>query len=222
MKDQPKKQKEASTREIVDILDIRDSVVILKNGSLRSVIEVGSMNFSLKSTDEQKAIIVGFQDFLNSLDFTLQIVVSSRGLNITNYLKSVEAAVSGVENDLLKIQGTEYARFVGGLAQLANVVAKHFYMVVPFYIAESTLDDTGAGLMDKLRGLVKPAAITKNISDETLDKYRGQLQQRVDVVAAGVSRLGLTTRMLGYDELLNMYYQYYNPSEAYAQQEQTQ
>ena len=123
-----------NTKKFVEIQDIRENIIVLKNGSLRVVIEVSSINFDLKSSDEQVAIIQGFKNFLNSLDFPLQIVVHSRKLNINDYLSRTSQTVEGINNELLRIQGVEYVKFVRGVVELANVMSKKFYVVVPFYV----------------------------------------------------------------------------------------
>src|SRR3989344_6803631 len=122
-----------STINLVEISDIRDGVAILKDGSLRAVVDVGAINFELRSEDEQTAIIQNFQNFLNSLDFPLQIVITSRHLDIENYLKLVESSRASLTNELLKIQAAEYGNFVKEISSLANIMDKQFYVVVPFY-----------------------------------------------------------------------------------------
>ena len=105
-----------STEQFVEIADIRDNVVILKNGSLRAVVEVAAINFELRSEEEQIAILQNFQKFLNSVDFPLEIVSTSRRLNIDDYLKVVTESIDTIENELLKIQGVEYAKFIKELS----------------------------------------------------------------------------------------------------------
>src|SRR3989344_2675274 len=108
-----------STENLVPISDIREGVVILKNGSIRLVLEISAINFELRSADEQTAILQGFQRFLNSVDFPIQIVVSSRELNISNYIKTVDQIAETTENELLRIQTTEYSRFIKELSSLS-------------------------------------------------------------------------------------------------------
>lgn len=133
MANQKPQSKSATTRNFVEIAEIKDSVVVLKDGSLRSVVEVGSMNFELKSPDEQTAIITAFQDFLNSIDFSLQIVINSRRLDIKPYLNYLETLSQSIEHELLKIQAIEYSRFVKGLTELANIMSKKVLHRSPFY-----------------------------------------------------------------------------------------
>jgi type IV secretory pathway VirB4 component len=199
-----------STKDFVQIADIRDTVVILKDGSLRSIIEVGSMNFELKSTDEQIAIIQHFQNFLNSIDFPVQILVSSRKLDISPYLRSLEETTKNLENELLKIQAAEYTRFVKGLTELANVMAKKFYVVIPFHVIEAAAPTKG-GFFGAFKSVVAPSKFVKTLSDEELENYKIQLNQRIGVIVEGLSGLGIETKTLAGDELKNLFYSYYNP-----------
>ena len=197
-----------STENLVPISDIRDDVVVLKNGSLRMVVEVSAINFELRSADEQVAILQGFQRFLNSADFPLQIVVSSRALNIQPYLANLDQIIESTENELIKIQASEYSRFVKELSSLSSLVSKKFYVVLPFYIYE-TPDKTG--LTQSLKGIFKPKEVSKEITDEQFSAYKNQLLQRAELVYGGLVGLGLKTRSLKDEELKKLYYELYNP-----------
>ena len=198
-----------STKDFVAISEIREQVVILKNGSLRTIVEVSSTNFELKSSDEQTAIIQAFQNFLNAVDFPLQIEVSSRRLNIQPYLKSLDEVIGNQPNELLKIQATEYARFVKGLTELANIMAKKFYVIVPYYVVEAAASKTG--LLNAVKGIFAPSSFVRALADEEFTTYKTQLQQRADVVIEGIAGLGLEAKVLGKEQLLELFYQYYNP-----------
>ena len=125
-----------SAQEFVDIAEIKDGVVILKNNSLRAVLMVSSINFDLKSTQEQEAIVAAYQNFLNSLDFPLQILISSRKLDISPYMELLTEKENVQENDLLRFQISEYRAFMKNLVGTANIMAKTFYIVVPFALTE--------------------------------------------------------------------------------------
>lgn len=201
-----------STKDFVEIADIRDNVVILKNGSLRSVIEVSSMNFELKSADEQTAIIQAFRNFLNSLDFPLQIAISSRKLDIGPYLKSLDELTKSIPSELLKIQAIEYNRFIKGLTELANIMSKKFYITVPLYITETIgAGNQKTGIFDVFRSVVGPSKFAKALTDEELKNYKVQLEQKIQFLMGGISGLGIESRILNRDELMNFYYSYYNP-----------
>ena len=202
-----------STKDFVEIADIRDTVVVLKGGSLRSVLEVNSMNFELKSADEQTAVIRAFQNFLNSIDFPLQIAVSSRRLDVGPYLKSLDILTASISNELMKIQSVEYSRFIRGLTELANIMSKKFYIVVPLYVVE-TMAQTGGtatGFFGAIKSAVNPSKFVKTLTDQELENFKIQLTQRIQFLMDGISGLGLEGRALNKDELLNLYYSYYNP-----------
>lgn len=202
----------ASTKDFVEIVDIRDGVVILRNGSLRSIIEVSAVNFDLKSSGEQEALIVGFQNFLNAIDFPLQITINSRRLDIKPYLASLETMRGKVTNELLRIQLNEYIRFIKGLTELANIVSKKFYIAVPFYVIE-TASGSASGLFNSLKSIISPKKFIGSINDQQFQQYRTQLDERVSLVIGAVSGLGLESRMLETDEVRNLYYNYYNPGQ---------
>ncbi len=206
---EPKNQ---STKDFVEIADVRDNIVILKNGSLRSVIEVSSINFELKSVDEQTAIVQAFQNFLNSIDFPLQIAISSRKLDIEPYLKSLDLLAQNIPSELLKIQAVEYTRFIKGLTELSNIMSKKFYISAPLYLTETV--GTGSqktGIFDAFRSVISPSKFVKTLTDEELMNYKTQLEQRIQFIMGGISGLGIETRVLNKDELMNFYYSYYNP-----------
>src|SRR3990167_3844382 len=141
---------DVSTKQFIDISGINDEIIILKDGSLRSVVEVAAINFELRSNDEQAAITQGFQSFLNSIDFPIQIVVSSRKYDINDYIKIVEAAGNEATNELLKIQAAEYGKFVKEISTLANIMSKKFYVVIPFYVFEKP---TGKGFLATIKNV---------------------------------------------------------------------
>jgi len=203
-------KKDLDTRQFVDIFEIKDNVVILKNSSLRLVLEASSVNFDLKSNDEQIAIVKAFQNFLNSLDFPLQIVLHSRKLNIQNYLQQTQQKVERVDNELLRIQGIEYIRFVKGLAELANIMSKKFYIVLPFYATESKTMKTS--LLENIKGIFRPVAEKiKRFAEQDFEIYKSQIQQRAELVTDGMAGMGLTSKILNKDELIKVFYSLYNP-----------
>lgn len=200
-----------STKDFVEVADIRDSVVILKDGSLRSVIEATSVNFELKSADEQTAIIQGFQDFLNSIDFPLQICVNSRKLDIKPYMSSLGTLQENIKGELLKIQIMEYSRFIKSLTELTNIMAKRFLIVVPFYAVEAPTSKKG--FKDTITSLFRPGKFIRELSEADLENYKVQLEQRIEVIAEGISGLGIGTKVIGKDGLIKLFYSYYNPGD---------
>src|SRR4029077_17099819 len=121
-----------STQDFVPISEVRDGVVVLKDGSLRAILLASSLNFALKSEDEQTAFIVQFQNFLNSLDFSCQIFVQSRMLDIRPYVATLEAAYKEQLDDLMRIQIREYIEFIKSFTEAANIMTKNFFVVVPY------------------------------------------------------------------------------------------
>ena len=201
--------KKQSTEQFVGIADISDNAVVLKDGSLRAVVEVSAINFELRSEDEQIAILQNFQKFLNAADFPLEIVINSRKINIDEYLKVVSDAVDASSNELMKIQGIEYAKFIKELADLANIMQKKFYVVVPFYITETP---TPSGLLESIKDVVKPSSGDKivKVDPGQLESAKNQLLQRVELVYDGLIGLGVKTKLLDKEGLMSLFYGLYN------------
>lgn len=199
------------TTSIVNIDTIRSGVVILKSGEMRLLLKVSSINFSLKSIDEQKAIIFEYQNFLNSLDFPIQIVVSSRYVNIDSYLASLRRIVRKQSSELLKMQTQEYIKFVGDFTKTASIVSTDFYIVVPFTSAESQIQQGGAG--DRLRTLLGTGRGAAALDLKRFDHYKSQLVQRADFVATGLHRIGLAARELTTAELIVLYWSLYRAND---------
>jgi len=198
---------DASTKQFIEIQEIRDNTLVLRDGSIRQIIKVGSINFELKSQDEQLAILQGFRNFLNALDFSLEIMVMSRKLNISGYLAFIDGLIENQQNELMRIQAIDYSKFIKELTQLANIMAKDFFTVVPFYLGPRT----GKGIGDTLKSFFKPSEIVKKLTPEEFDAYKLQLNQRVNLVFENLFGLGLTPKIMEKDELVNLFYRFYNP-----------
>lgn len=196
----------SSTQSYVDVEEIRDGLIVLKNGSLRSILLVSSLNFDLKSSAEQEAIIAQYQSFLNSLDFPIQIVASSRRFNVEPYLELLTDQEKAQENELLRFQIGEYRGFIKSLAEVSNIMSKYFYIVVPFSPSETEK----GGLLDKLSGIFNPKQV--HLDSELFETYRSQLLQRVEQVAAALSGTGVRAARLNTEEVIELLYQSYNPS----------
>lgn len=197
----------ASTQSYVDVEVIRDGVIVLKNGALRSVILVSSLNFDLKSSQEQDAIISQYQSFLNSLDFPVQVVISSKRFNITPYLESIKSQMSVEQSELLRFQSAEYQDFIVNLSEVSNIMSKTFYIIVPFAASE----DEANGITGSLKGLFKQKA-TAVLKDDLFQTYRSQLFQRVEHVMASINGTGVHTAPLNTEELIELMYNSYNPT----------
>ncbi len=194
------------TQEFVDIAEIKDGVVVLKNNSLRAVLMVSSINFDLKSTQEQEAIVAAYQGFLNSLDFPLQILISTRKLDIGPYIELLEEKEKVQPNDLLRFQISEYRNFVKNLVDASNIMSKNFYIIVPFALTEAKQNS----FLEKLKIALNPkqAQVERQMEFEN---YKSQLWQRVDHIIAGLSGIGIKIAPLGTEELVELFYNAYNP-----------
>ncbi len=202
---------ETNTQKIVDIQNIRNDVVIAKGGKMRAILLVGSINLALKSQDEQESIILGYQDFLNSLDFPVQILVNSRFINIGGYLENIKKMVPNQKTELLKMQTQEYTKFIEKFVEGANIVSTNFYIVIPFSLLETTAREGGA--MERLKSLFGAKTDIESVEQEKFMYFKGQLMQRVDFVSSGLHRVGLTTKMLSTKELISLFWSMYNPGD---------
>ncbi len=194
-----------TTQQFLEIKDIKEGVIILKNNALRGVLMVSSLNFALKSTEEQDATIYQFQQFLNSLDFSCQILVQSRKLNITGYLDKLEELEKKKKSDLLRVQTAEYRKFVESLVREGTIMTKNFYIIVPY----SILETKGVTTAKKLRKVAVPV-----LSEEEFQRCRNQLWQRMEFLGLGLRRCGLTVIPLTTPELIELFWSLYHPQQA--------
>lgn len=197
-----------SAQQFLALDTIREDVAVLKDGGLRVVLMCSSLNFALKSADEQDAIIYQYQNFLNSLDFPVQFIVHSRRLNIAPYLDSLLERHREEENDLLKIQIAEYAEFIKTFTEATNIMSKTFYTVVPF--TPPIYDQKGL-----LSNLFNTLGLGKNKKAESasFEEYKNQLWQRVETIMAGLQSFGIRAVPLNTEELIELFYGLYNPTE---------
>lgn len=207
-----KKIAQPSTQQFLNVLEIRDDAVILKDGTLRGVVLVSSINFSLKSDEEQGAVIQGYVQFLNSLDFPLQILIQSRKLNIDDYLERLKTVEKEQTNELLKMQTREYRQYIAELVQLADIMSKKFYLVIPF----ATGSIKSKGFTSRIKEAVSPTSII-TIKQKKFEKNRIELLKRVEYVIDGLSSMGLKAVPLDTQGLIELYYNTYNP-DTYDQQ----
>jgi len=202
------KKESARTQDIVDIDDIKDGVVILRGGGLRKIILVDGINFDLKSEEEQKIITLAYQSLLNSLDFSVQINIHSRKLNVEGYLENLLERKKRETNELLKIQIEEYIEFVKSFVQTNTIMAKSFSVVVPYNPV------VVPGAAKKLLSLSKKSK-NVHIEEDRRDinpAHLEQLQQRTEEVIAGLRQAGLRAVSLEDQELIEFYYNSYNPA----------
>jgi len=205
---QTKKPNSKSTQEFVPVREVRDGIIVLKDGGLRAVLLASSINFALKSEDEQTAFISQFQNFLNSLDFSVQIFVESRMLDIRPYVATLEAAFKEQLDDLMRIQIREYIEFVRSFTESANIMSKNFFVVVPY---SPTTISVGKGT-----SIFPWSKKKKGASEEenrTFGEQVSQLEQRVAIVQQGLVRTGVRTVQLGTEEAVELLYKLFNPGE---------
>ena len=195
----------AATQQILEIEQIKEGIIILKNKTLRGLLMVSSLNFALKSEEDQEAILFQYQQFLNSLDFFCQTVVQSRKLNITGYLEKLKGLEEKQENELLKNQTASYRQFVEGLIQGQTIMAKTFFVVVPFASGESQAITKG--------GLFRKPSLP-NMTEEEFQRCKQQLWQRMEFVALGLRRCGLRAVPLNTLELIELFWGTHHPKEA--------
>lgn len=196
-----------TTQDFLPIKEIRDGSVVLKGGGLRMVLVASSLNFSLKSEDEQAAILLQYQSFLNSLDFHLQIFMQSRKLDIRPYISVLEDRFKEQTNELLKIQTKEYIEFIKTFTESTNIMSKTFFIVVPY---DPPIFAVKGGLLNKF---LPSGKSKKETAQDNFDEYRTQLEQRVSVVEQGLSRIGIRVAPLGTEELVELFFKLFNPGE---------
>jgi len=197
-------QKSGATQQFVPIKEIRNGVVILKDGGYRGILICSSINFALKGADEQRAIIGGFQNFLNTLDFSIQIISNSRRMDLRPYLALLAEKSDFQKTELLKIQLREYIEFIRSFAEQQNIMTKSFYIVVPY--SPKISFQSAASVF----GGSKPSAATRATSFE---EDRAQLEQRMALVAGGLAGTGVRAVPLGTEEIIELYYRAFNPGE---------
>jgi type IV secretory pathway VirB4 component len=195
------------TQKYLDVAEIKEDTVILKSGSIRAIMAVSAINFELKSSQEQEAIVSHYQNFLNSVDFPLQIIVSSRKLNMENYLSFLSEKEKTQPNELLRFQISEYRNFINQLTSASNIMDKNFYIIVPF----SPVENEEKGILTKISSFFNPKGqiLEKRENFETM---KSQLFQRCDHIIAGLSGIGLRIVPLKTQELIELLFNSYNPS----------
>ncbi|MFA5945692.1 MAG: hypothetical protein WC802_02160 [Patescibacteria group bacterium] len=195
------------TQRYLDIAEIREDCVVLKDGTLRSVLLVSSINFALKSEDEQQATIQGYMQFLNGLDHPIQITIQSRRMNIDAYMGKLKAQEETIPNELLRGQIRDYMSFVKELVELGEIMQKRFFVIIPYDPAEGGKQH---GFFQKLSAAISPAAIIK-LNAKQFGERKEYLMQRVGNIAGGLQSMGLQAIMLDTQGLIELYYNSYNP-----------
>jgi hypothetical protein len=196
----------AATQRYLDVAEVKDDIVVMKDGTLRAILIVSSINFALKSTDEQNAIIAQYVSFLNSLEYPLQIVIQSRPLNIDTYLERLRESEKNQTNELLRVQIADYRAFVNELVDLGQIMQKQFFVVVPY----NPLSDKRKGFFSRLSEAFTPALSVK-LAEDRFRKRKADLMVRVDHMRGNLMSMGLKAVVLDTQSLVELYYRVYNP-----------
>lgn len=181
-----KSSQKASARAQIDLKGVKDGVLLLPRNRYRIVLHVSSVNFELKSEDEQDAIIDTYESFLNSVGCPLQILIRTREIDMEKYLSELDERLEGETEDIYRIQLSNYGEFIRSLITTNKILTRHFYVIVP-YDGHPKLD---------------------------LESVREQLNLRVDIVMKGLARLGMQSRQLTSLEVLDLFYSFYNPEQS--------
>lgn len=193
-----------ATQAFVPVKEVRNGVIILKDGGYRGVLMCSSINFALKSEDEQKAVIGGFQNFLNTLDFTVEIVVHSRKMDIRPYLALLSERMESQSNELMRLQLREYIQFIRGFMDSTSIMTKLFYIVVPYAPAGIKTVASATSFLTHSQGSEHGSAFEDD---------RVQLEQRMALAAGGLASSGLRAVPLGTEEIIELLYRSFNLSE---------
>lgn len=196
-----------STVRYLDIAEIRDDTVVLKDGTLRAVVLVSSINFALKSEDEQEAIISAYVSFLNSLEHPIEVVIQSRKLNIDAYLEQLAQKEREQTNDLLRAQITDYRAFIKDLVELGEIMNKRFYIVVPF----DPFTAKNKSFWSRFREILAPGVAIK-LRDKQFQDRKAGLELRLNRIMGGLQSMGLSAATLNTQTLIELYYSALNPS----------
>ena len=198
-----------ATQDFVPIREIRDGIIVLKDGGLRAIVLANSVNLSLKSEDEQKATIAQFQNFLNTIDFSVQISVQSRRLDIRPYLLLLENRMKVQSEPLLKLQTKEYIEFIRNFTDSVAIMTKTFFVVVPY---TPTILRSDGSIFDKIFSRKNKAEV-QAAQQVAFEEKRSQLEERVAVISQGLGRCGINSAQLGTEEVVEALYKVFNPGE---------
>lgn len=198
--------KKQSTQQYLDIAEIKEDVVVLKDGTMRVVLMCSSINFALKSEEEQNALIAGYMEFLNSLDSFIQVVIQSRKLDIDGYIRRLKEAQKKQTNELLKVQIYGYIDYINELVQIGEIMTKKFFIVIPFNPAGQKKKNFFA----RLKEAFSPGSVIK-IRKDKFTKYKEELFLTVSNIQGSLKSIGLDTVLLDTQGLIELYYNSYNP-----------
>lgn len=211
----PKKAKneQQSTQKHLNFAEVRDGVVIMRDGSLRMIVLCSPTNYDLKSPAEKDAIEYSYQGFLNGLHFPIQIVIQSRRIDLDPYLEKLEQGLADQTNPLLASLMEDYIFNIRDLLNEVNIMDKRFYVVVPYFVAE---DKKGPNVFSQLGALFKGPQDVVQTSGQ-YEERRRELIQRTNTVAQGLAQIGIRTAVLRTQEIIELFYNSYNVDESQVQ-----
>lgn len=196
---------QASTQQNIKIAGIKDGTIFLDDGGYRVILSCSTINFALKSEQEQNSLVFQYQSFLNSMHFPIQIVMQSKRLDLTPYLKKVNDLKEKQTNELIKMQATDYIDFVGNLINVANIMKKSFFVVIPY----QPLSLSKGTVFDKI--FKKPSTGHIKVTEEELKRHKEELTERANTVALGLGNMGIQCIQLNTEEIIELFYKIYNP-----------
>ena len=208
-----KKYSGPTTQDFIPIKEIRDGIVVLKDGSLRAILLASAINIALKSVDEQQAVVMQFQGFLNSLEFPIQISIQSRRYDIKPYLLTLERRIEQQKEELLRLQTREYIEFIKWFTDSVNVMSKKFYVVIQY--SGSTIKKQSTSTIDSFFGKKKDKKNTFRGLTEKFEEQRSQLEQRIAMVKGGLSQFGVRSEQLNTEQAIEVFYNMFNPGETH-------
>ncbi len=200
-----------STQNSLLISEIKDGVVVMKDGSLRGIILGSAINFDLMSPQEQEAVEFAYQGFINSLHFPIQIVIKSQKIALDGYIEKLEGLHNEQANDLLSLLMEDYIANIRALVEEVNIMDKQFYVVVPYFPPINVTKSSS--LITGIKAALQPTPVI-TVTEEDFHKSKQELAQRMALVASGMGQIGIRAIALGTQELIDLYYGWYNPDVA--------
>ncbi|MDI6733950.1 MAG: hypothetical protein QMD50_00445 [Patescibacteria group bacterium] len=197
------------TQKFVDIKNVKNGVVFLKNNGLRKILIVSGVNFDLKSEAEQTLILNTFQNMINALDFSVQFFIHSRKINVDEYLASMLSRKDKETNELLKIQIGEYVEFIRSFVQENAIISKTFFAIVPY--DPISVSSEAQSFLNSLKTIIKKPEKGQNAESDNTQKNLEQLDHRVNQVIDGLEQIGLRAVALEDEEITELFYNLYNP-----------
>lgn len=202
-----------STQRFLPIGEIKEGFIVLKNGGMRAILQTSSVNFNLKSEDEQNALISSYQSFLNTLEFPIQILVRSKKLDVDKYIHTIDNLAHKQANPLLQKQTIAYSEYIQKLVEYADIMEKKFYIIVP---VDPIRNETKQGILKDIFLLLdhlKPQDTVSKIQtrQHEFEALKKTLQQRINTIKDSLSNCNIRSEQLNTEELVELLYQSYNP-----------